>query len=117
MTANPESYLADLAVRGLPLLADAAIKGAAVLVLASLAALLLRRASAAARQLVWFLAMSSLLVLPVLSLTVPAWRVLPSWARVDVRVAPPVPKAADEATREAPRSSAAAPRRRAGAHC
>jgi len=64
-------------------LADAGLKGVAVLALAFLAAGLLRRASAAARHLVWFLAMVGLLVLPVLSLALPAWRALPTWAGVD----------------------------------
>jgi beta-lactamase regulating signal transducer with metallopeptidase domain len=76
-------------------LADAGLKGVAVLALACLAAGLLRRASAAARHLVWFLAMAGLLVLPVLSLALPAWRVLPTWAGVSlVGPASAVPEAA-----------------------
>ena len=66
----------------LSVLADAGLKGVAVLAVACLAAGLLRRGSAAARHLVWFLAMASLLVLPVLSLALPAWRILPAWAGV-----------------------------------
>jgi len=55
-------------------LADAAIKGAAVLSAAGLLAVLLRRASAAMRHLVWALALGSVLVLPALSAVLPRWR-------------------------------------------
>ena len=41
----------DLAARWLPMLLDATIKGTAILVLAGVALLAMRRASAAARQL------------------------------------------------------------------
>lgn len=61
------------------LLVDAAIKGTAILLIAGAVTRVLRNASAAARHLVWLLAMASLLLLPVLSLSVPAWRVLPAW--------------------------------------
>ncbi|KPK79636.1 MAG: hypothetical protein AMJ81_12980, partial [Phycisphaerae bacterium SM23_33] len=54
----------------------------------SLEQVAMRKASAAARQLVWLLAMASLLVLPVLSVALPAWQVLPGWARVEARLAP-----------------------------
>src|SRR2546423_8271464 len=64
------------------LLADSAVKGTALLVLAASAALMLRRDSAATRHLVWLLAMVALLVVPVLSALLPQWRVLPEWAGV-----------------------------------
>ena len=53
-------YLAPM----LPVLIDAAIKAAALLLLAAAATAIMRKASAAGRQLVWFLAMVGLLVLP-----------------------------------------------------
>ncbi len=53
---------------------ELALKSAAVLVAASVASLLLRRASAAARHAVWGLAFGSLLLLPALELCLPAWR-------------------------------------------
>lgn len=60
---------------------DLALKSAVVMLLAVVAAVLLRRASAAWRHLVWCLGVTSLLLLPVLSLTLPAWKVtwLPQW--------------------------------------
>jgi len=62
------------------LLADSAIKGIALMLLAVVAALALRRDSAATRHLVWLLAMVAMLVVPVLSAMLPQWRVLPEWA-------------------------------------
>ncbi len=61
------------------LLMDSAIKGAVLLALAAVVALLLRRDSAATRHLVWMMAVVALLIVPVLSATLPQWRVLPNW--------------------------------------
>ena len=61
------------------LLVDSAIKGTVLLMLAAVAALMLRRDSAATRHLVWLLAMVAILVVPVLSAMLPQWRVLPAW--------------------------------------
>ena len=57
-----------------PFLLDAAIKSTLLLAIAYLAAMLLRRASAAVRHRVWCLTFMSLLGLPVLSLILPGWR-------------------------------------------
>jgi bla regulator protein blaR1 len=66
------------------LLLDAFIKSAIILSVAGLGAGSLRRASAASRHLVWSLAMTSLLALPVLSVALPSWRIaaLPSLSTV-----------------------------------
>ena len=64
------------------LLVDSAVKGTALLVLAAIAATILRRDSAATRHLVWMLAIASLLAVPALSAILPGWRVLPGWAAV-----------------------------------
>src|SRR5262245_21996694 len=64
------------------LLVDSAVKGTAILVLAAIAATMLRRDSAATRHLVWLLAIGAMLVLPVLSAMLPQWRVRPEWARI-----------------------------------
>ena len=64
------------------LLVDSAVKGTALLVLAAIAAMILRRDSAATRHLVWLLAMVAMLVVPVLSAMLPQWRVLPEWAGI-----------------------------------
>ncbi|MBI3863122.1 MAG: hypothetical protein HY290_14625 [Planctomycetia bacterium] len=62
-------------------LVDLALKSAIVMLVAVVAAALLRRASAAWRHLVWCLSATSLLLLPVLALALPAWQVtwLPEW--------------------------------------
>src|SRR5258708_7315423 len=65
-----------------PLLVASAVKGTALLVLAAIAATILRRDSAATRHLVWLLAMVAMLVVPVLSAMLPQWRVLPEWAGI-----------------------------------
>lgn len=71
--------LAILAPFLLPILLDSALKGLAILLLTALAVLAMRRSSAAARHLVWFLGTSSLLILPILSAALPSWHILPRW--------------------------------------
>src|SRR5437762_3541320 len=76
------------------LLVDSAIKGTALLVLAAIAAMILRRDSSATRHLVWLLAIVAMLVVPVLSAMLPQWRVLPGWAGISpqpvvVDISPP----------------------------
>ncbi|MGA2253891.1 MAG: M56 family metallopeptidase [Thermoguttaceae bacterium] len=63
-----------------PILVDAAIKGAILLLVAGLFTLAMRRASAAQRHLVWLLALGSTLALPMFSVFLPSWRILPRWA-------------------------------------
>ncbi|HEY0811120.1 MAG TPA: hypothetical protein VGD49_13220, partial [Longimicrobiales bacterium] len=60
------------------ILVDAAIKGAAVLLIATAAIALMHKTSAAKRHLVWVVAVSALLLIPVLSVLLPAWQVLPA---------------------------------------
>jgi len=55
-------------------LADAVMKATLLLASAALAAVALRRTSAAARHLVWTLALVSAMVLPALSIALPRWR-------------------------------------------
>jgi hypothetical protein len=72
--ANMSAFLAlDLS----PLLSDLAIKSLFIMLLALIAVGLLQRASAAWRHLAWGLGVTGLLLLPVLSLVLPGWRV--SW--------------------------------------
>ena len=54
---------------------DAALKSAAVVLLAVIVAALMGRASAAWRHWVWTLSVAGLLLSPVLSLVLPDWRV------------------------------------------
>ncbi len=60
--------------RALAVLVDVGVKGIVLLALAGLVALAMRRASAAARHLVWTLALTGLLLLPVLSFVMPKWQ-------------------------------------------
>lgn len=73
---------AALLSAAMPLVFDSALKGLTLLLAAALTALLLWRASASARHLVWLVAIATLLVVPVLSVVLPQWRVLPEWAVV-----------------------------------
>jgi hypothetical protein len=61
------------------LLLDSAVKSTALLLLAALMAIMLRRDSAATRHLVWLMAMVTMLVVPLMSAVLPQWRVLPDW--------------------------------------
>ena len=78
-TTELEHLLAGLA-RAMPVLLDGAVKRRAVLAIAWLIVSRLRGSSAALRHMVWFASLASLLVLPLLSRALPAWRILPeSW--------------------------------------
>src|SRR2546430_17035084 len=63
------------AVRLLPILADAAIKGVVVFGVAAVAVMFCRRCSAATRHAIWAGAVLAQLTLPVMSAMLPAWRV------------------------------------------
>ena len=67
------------------LLLDSAVKGTALLLLAAVAAIILKRDSAATRHLAWLLAMVAMLIVPVLSAMLPEWRVLPVWAGISMQ--------------------------------
>lgn len=73
----------------LPALLDAAVKSVALLVATGIIVTALRKKSAAARQVVWLLAMAALLALPLASAALPSWQVLPGWAKLAV---PPSPE-------------------------
>lgn len=82
------------------LLVDCTIRCTAVLALACIAALLLRRDSAATRHLVWLVAMVAMLVMPILSVILPQWRVLPQWTAV-AQIPPSLPSG-DQAVYDPP---------------
>lgn len=70
-------------IHWMAILADAAVEGLAVLLLAAGATLLLRRSSAAVRHMTWTLSIAALILVPVLSLALPQLQVplLPDWVR------------------------------------
>ena len=75
-----------------PLVFDSALKGAMLLAAAACVALTMGRASAAARHLVWLVAIVALLGVPVLSVALPHWRILPAWAAAPAVETPtPIP--------------------------
>ena len=61
------------------LLIDSTIKSSFILTLAVGIVLLLRRDSAATRHLAWFVAMAAILLIPIFSITLPQWQILPTW--------------------------------------
>lgn len=69
------AQFSDYAGTWLGILVGFALKGAIIMAVAGLAVLALRRASAAARHLVWNMSLAALLVLPLLSFLMPAWNV------------------------------------------
>jgi hypothetical protein len=64
------------------LLMDSAVKGSVILLGAACVAVMLKRDSAAMRHLVWLVAIVAMLVIPVLSVLLPRWQVLPAWAAI-----------------------------------
>ena len=82
------SGLVVLSSASLAVIVDAILKGVLLLALAFVVVLLMRKASAAGRHLVWLLAVVSLLLLPVLSGVLPGWRVLPQWRTLDFPTTP-----------------------------
>lgn len=65
-------------------LADIAVRTTVILLVAFAATLVLGRAAAATRHLVWTLAVVAALGLPIVSVVMPAWRVLPTTAGTEV---------------------------------
>ena len=61
-----------------PLLLDSSLKGLALLLVAGLMVFVLRQSSASLRHLLWTSALASLLLLPLLSLILPEWNILPT---------------------------------------
>lgn len=79
MNSFLSSALNSLDTSGLWLV-DSAIKCSALLLIAGLVAQVMRRDSAAARHIVWLVAIVAVLCVPLLSAALPSWRVLPAWA-------------------------------------
>ena len=94
--------LRRLAFDALPVLLDAAVKGAVLLAVAGVLLLAMRKASAAARQVVWLLALAALIALPLASAALPSWGVLPGWAKIEMAAEPVSADVADSASAEAP---------------
>lgn len=75
---RPYFGIVSLGLLFFPLL-DMTLRGTVLLLLAGAACLALRGASAAARHLVWATAVVLLLAMPLLSLLLPGWHILPNW--------------------------------------
>jgi len=88
--------LRRLAFDALPVLLDAAVKGLVLLAVAGVLVLAMRKASAAARQVVWLLALGALIVLPIASAALPSWGILPGWVKIEI-AEPAEPVATDSA--------------------
>jgi carboxyl-terminal processing protease len=73
--------MATGAERLFELLSTASVKSAAMLAAGAVAALALRRGSAAARHLAWSVAVAGALSVPALSAVLPAWRIAPAIGR------------------------------------
>lgn len=82
----------DFCKQAVLVLADSAAKGVLILLAAWLVVLAMKRSSAAARHLVWSLALGGLLVLPVLAVALPKWQ-LPILPRKPAAPAPVVSSA------------------------
>ena len=80
---NPNQFFIATATAAgaalLPILADSSIKGSVLLLGFALLAICMTRASAAARHLAWTVGLIGVIALPLLSLSLPEWRVLPTW--------------------------------------
>lgn len=66
------------------LLLDSAAKSVLLVAIAAAVALLLKRDSAATRHVVWLVAIVAILAVPAFSAMLPQWRVLPSWAHMQL---------------------------------
>ncbi|MFH1744360.1 MAG: M56 family metallopeptidase, partial [bacterium] len=75
MTLFDLSSLSVHSMDWLRVLVDISVKGTAVLLVACVLSLALRRASAASRHLVWGVAMAGVLCLPALSMILPGWQI------------------------------------------
>src|ERR1041384_3950912 len=63
----------------LTMLGDVSLKALVILLVACGAQIAWRNGSAAARHLIWSLVLCSVLVLPLLTLALPEWRIAPAW--------------------------------------
>ncbi|HEX7862818.1 MAG TPA: M56 family metallopeptidase [Verrucomicrobiae bacterium] len=67
-----------------PLIVDVSLKATLLLLLAAIIASICKRKPAALRHQIWLLAILAVLALPLISFSLPAWRILPVWSRLPV---------------------------------
>src|SRR5687768_5045680 len=67
-----------------PLLVDVSLKATLLLLLAAIIASICKRKPAALRHQIWLFSILAVLALPIISLTFPAWRILPAWSRLPI---------------------------------
>src|SRR5688572_26812510 len=75
-----------------PLIVDVSLKTTLLLLLAVIIATLCKRKSASLRHQILLFSILAVLALPVITVTFPAWRILPVWSRLPIH-APAAPKA------------------------
>jgi beta-lactamase regulating signal transducer with metallopeptidase domain/biopolymer transport protein ExbD len=73
-----------------PLIFDTTIKATLLLFLAVIITNLCARNSASLRHQIWLLAVVGVLLLPIISLSLPAWRILPGWPVLRMEVPTPM---------------------------
>ena len=79
MTSWFAASFEDITSQAVVSLTELSIKATAILVVAGAIAMLLRQEAAAMKHLVWMSAFMLVFVLPLSSVILPQWRVLPSW--------------------------------------
>ena len=77
-----------------PVLVDAGVKGLILSIAVGICVLASRKRSASVKHAIWLTGMCALLVLPMLTLCLPAWRILPEWYVVSEREDFPVTETA-----------------------
>lgn len=80
MTLASLPRFVELIDRASPFLIDTALKSVVILMIAAIAALIVRRLAAATRHFIWLVGFAGILLLPIASASLPGWHALPRLA-------------------------------------